>query len=313
MKCTVIFNTMNQIFTLALACYLCLTSPPSLAQVWKYTPLQKEFIAHLSGYSSSTAQPKLKARSSSTERAQARRYLIARIEELGLEAKRQAYVQPNIHPLIDLFFDPFQGANVYTILPATQKSEEYVLIGAHFDTELNCPGAIDNGSGLALIYTVLHQMRSLQVRKRNLIVTFFDQEEEHLNGSRAFAQFLKDEKLKIHSVHTFDTIGWDGDGDKAVELESPSPALDTLYRRVAKQMNIPVYTTKVNASDHEAFRDYGFNAMGITDEYAGGDFAPYKDTPQDTYDTVNFDFLATSTQLVYEVIKTLISHENDAP
>lgn len=110
-------------------------------------------------------------------------------------------------------------------------------------------------------------------------------------------------------MHTFDTIGWDGDGDRAVELELPTPDLEQHYKSVAARLSIPVHVTRVNSTDHHSFRLLGYDAIGLTDEYANGDYAPYKDTPDDTYDTVNFEFLASCTQLVFETIKDIV--END--
>lgn len=263
---------------------------------------QQSLIADLSG-------DQLGPRSTYRQRKQARLFLSNIIEELDLEVRYLKYVQPNIHPVIDVFLAPFKGQNVYTILPATAPSGAYVLIGAHFDTERNCPGALDNGTGITLIYSVLKKLKAVESRNKNLIVVFFDQEEEELNGSRAFANYLKEQNWQVHSVHTFDTMGWDRDQDYAIEIENPSVQLDSLYRQIGRKLNIPVYTTQSISSDHTSFREMGFNTTGVTDEYVGGDYSPYKDTPKDTYDKVNFAYLASSTNLVFEVIKSILQDE----
>lgn len=268
--------------------------------------MQKKIIAELSGERSLDENKVLLSRSHKEQRNLARSYLSNLIDQLDLKPLQHEYTQPNISPIIDLLFEPFRGANVYTKLSSTNHSEEYIVLGAHFDTELDCPGAIDNATGVTLIYTVLKQLTQLHTRNKSVIVVFFDQEEEELNGSRAFAQFLKDKGLKIHSVHTFDTIGWDGDGDRAVELELPTQNIEKYYQKIAQKLKIPMHITKVNASDHYSFRALGLPVTGLTDEYVHGDFAPYKDTPKDTYDTVNFEYLASCTQLVFEVIKSMV-------
>ena len=42
------------------------------------------------------------------------------------------------------------GANVYTILPATEPSNDYIVTGAHYDSPEDSPGANDNATGCAL-------------------------------------------------------------------------------------------------------------------------------------------------------------------
>ncbi|MEQ9468723.1 MAG: M28 family peptidase [Ekhidna sp.] len=267
---------------------------------------QQQMIGELSGKYEWNGKS-LNARSSSEERNLARDYLKDKIRSLGLEPKEHTYLMPNLNPLIDLLFAPFKGANVYTILEATEKIDEYIVLGAHFDTEVGCPGAIDNGTGVTLIFSVVKKLQSLDYRSKNIILIFFDQEEEELVGSQAFARHLKKEGLKIHSVHTVDTIGWDADGDGTVELELPSAELEMVYTQVSQRIGQTFHLTRVNSTDHHSFRKLGYPAIGLTDEYVNGDYAPYKDTPQDIYETVNFEFLAKSTVFVYEVIKEIIN------
>ncbi len=267
---------------------------------------QKKIIAELSGHISLKNGKTISSRSTKEERHFTREYLSGIISSIGLKPEYQEYKYPNVNPIVDLLFEPFKGANVYTILPSTSPSDEYIIIGAHFDTERNCPGAIDNATGIAIGFGAIKQLAVLDRRNINVILVYFDQEEEDLIGSQAFAQKIKKEKLKIHSVHSIDTMGWDRDNDKAVELELPTDDLKNRYTTAGKKLGIPIYTTKVNSTDHHSFRELGFNSTGLTDELVHGDYAPYKDTPKDTYETVNFEYVTSSTKLIYEVVKELI-------
>lgn len=271
---------------------------------------QQLMIGQLSGEFPLSDGSVLRSRDLPENRQIARQYLMSKIKEMGLEPKLQSYRMPNLNPLIDMLFSPFRGANVYTIIPATNASDEYVVLGAHFDTELNCPGAIDNATGSTLIYSVGKMLNSLDVRRMNVIIVFFDQEEEELIGSQAFAKYLKSEELTVHSVHTFDMVGWDEDGNKEMELELPTEALEKVYREKATEMGIPLYVTSINSTDHHSFRQEGFPAIGINEAYGKRDTTPYKDTPDDTYQTVNFEYLAGSSLYVYEVINEIINGSN---
>lgn len=267
---------------------------------------QKKIISELSGFTKLEDGTTIPSRSTKEERQLTRDYLTQLIASIGLTPELQEYRLPNVNPLVDLLFDPYKGANVYTILPATQQSDQYIVIGAHFDTERNCPGAIDNATGIAITFGVIKKLTALKERNVHIILVYFDQEEEDLVGSQAFAQKLKKEAFNVLSVHTLDTMGWDRDGDHAVELELPTEFLKQTYTAVGKKLGIPIYDTKVSSTDHHSFRELGFQATGLTDELLNGDYAPYKDTPKDTYDTVNFEYVASCTTLVYEVLKELI-------
>jgi hypothetical protein len=267
---------------------------------------QKQIIAELSGHIKLKDGSVIASRSSKQEREQARVYLLDLFKSLGLKPERQTYTLPNVNPLVDLLINPFKGANVYKVLPATQASDMYVIVGAHFDSERNCPGAIDNATGTAISFGVIKRLANLKNRKVNAILVYFDQEEEELIGSQAFARKLQKEAYKVLSVHTLDTMGWDRDDDHAIELELPTEDLMQLYQTKGAQLGIPIHITKVNSTDHHSFRELGFNATGLTDEYVNGDYTPYKDTAKDTYETVNFEYVASTTELLYQVLKHII-------
>ena len=267
---------------------------------------QKMLVAELSGHRIPEDGRPIAHRSTKEERQLTRDHLSRTISSLGLRPELQEYTLPNVNPLLDVLFEPYRGANVFTVLPSTTESDAYIVIGGHFDTERNCPGAIDNASGIAIGYGVLRKLIGLKERSVNVILVYFDQEEEDLIGSQAFAQKLKREEFNVHSVHTMDTMGWDRDDDKAVELGLATAFLEKTYIEVGKELDIPIVVTNVGSSDHVPFLDLGFNATGLTDELTTGDYAPYKDTANDTYETVNFNYIATSTELVYEVLKKLM-------
>ena len=270
---------------------------------------QKEIIGILSGEFKLKDGKRITSRWSNKEKTIARSYLKNLIVNIGLEAEEQKYVLPNVNPALDLLLSPFKGTNVYAILPSTTKNEEYVILGAHYDTGCrNCPGAIDDASGVTLAFSVFKRLSLLKRRDKNVVLVLFDQEEEDLVGSRAFAKYLKNEKFNVHSVHTFDMIGTDNDSNREMELELPTKELENVYRIHAKKFNIPIYTIDINSTDHHSFRELSFNAVGVNEAYGKSDTTPYKDTPKDTYDKVNFEYLASSTLFVLSVLTEIISN-----
>ncbi len=270
------------------------------------TPMQQEIIAKLTGKKPIKDSLFLKQRATVDERKVTVDYLSDCLKKLGLVVDNHHYKTTNGNPFIDLLFLPLRGINVSATLPATTDSNTYIVFGGHYDSERGSPGAIDNATGIALSLAIAYKLSQLKERPYHFIVVFFDQEEDDEIGSKAYAKLLKRSTKKVHSVHTLDMVGWDENGNNGLELELPPPALETVYRKVAEIHNIPVYSTKVSSSDHKSFIDQGFDALGISEEYVKGDTTPYYHSPEDTYNTVNFKFLATSTHFIFQVFKTLM-------
>jgi Zn-dependent M28 family amino/carboxypeptidase len=229
-------------------------------------------------------------RASAQERIAARTFLVERLAELGLAAQLHDYAG---------------GTNVFVELPATTGSDRTVIVGAHYDTVPGSPGASDNGSGTVAVLAIARYLTEVPCRNAPVTFVFFDQEELGLFGSRAFAQTLSPQDVR--AVHTIDQVGWDDDGDRVIELEQPTQTLEAEYRAAAVIAGAPVSVTATGGTDHEAFRDQGFAAIGLTEEFAGGDTSPFRHLPGDTVSTVDFDYLLLSTQLAAQVVMSEIS------
>jgi len=194
------------------------------------------------------------------------------------------------------------GTNVWTTLDGANAASPTIVIGAHFDSVSGSPGANDNATGVALVLAAARYLHAVPCRTVNVIFVFFDQEEVGLLGSDGFAAMLADSSLDVQAVHTVDQMGWDMDGDRAIELERPSPGLSELYAAVAEQGGyaIPMVVTQTGSTDHVSFRKYGFPAIGLTEEFVSGDTTPYYHQPGDTFATVDFDYLrSTSVMMNY--------------
>lgn len=105
--------------------------------------------------------------------------------------------------------------NVLAYIPG-RRSDEYVIIGAHFDhlgvdetlaNDKIYNGADDNASGVSAVLQIAHAfILSGQKPLRNVIFAFWDGEEKGLLGSKYFVQhcpFLK----QVKSYLNFDMIG----------------------------------------------------------------------------------------------------------
>jgi hypothetical protein len=258
---------------------------------------QMEIIGKMTGEEEIEAGCLLSSRASEDDKLKVRTYFKDIINQLSLTPMEQAY---------ESSLDGELGTNIYTILPSTNGSDEYIVLGAHYDTDGNSPGANHNASGVALAYTVVKKLSELDTRNKNILLAFFDDGQGY-RGSRAFAAKIKAEGLNVHSAHTVDQIGWDSDEDKAIEIERPTEELKAIYEAKGEELGITIHTTNVGSTDHSAFRSEGYNAIGLTEEYRNGDTTPHINQPTDTYNTVNFEYLASSTDFTFRVMRHLLS------
>lgn len=224
-------------------------------------------------------------RATFTQRETARAYLVQQLAALGWSPEQHTFNN---------------GINVYATIPATTGSEPEVIVGAHFDTVTGSPGANDNASGAAVVLALARYLRETPCRTAPVTVVLFDLEETGLFGSRAFAGTRT--PSQVRAVHTIDQVAWDADGDRRFEIEAPPPALADEWRAAAQRAGVTVTETTTEGTDHQSFRDAGFAAVGLTEEYVGGDTSPYRHTAGDTASTVDVSYLALAARLTADVV-----------
>ena len=225
-------------------------------------------------------------RAAPTQRDAARTFLADRLAVQGWTPSVEAYAG---------------GANVTADIPATAGNAKRIILGAHFDTVATSPGANDNASGVAVVLAVAGLLADVPCREAPVTIIFFDQEELGLFGARAHAQSVS--PGDIAAVHTIDQVAWDDDGDRVFELELPTAALEAEWRAAATELGgVSLVRTATSGTDHEAYRDRGFAAIGLTEEFVGGDTSPHRHETTDTPDTVDTDYLVLATRLTAQVI-----------
>lgn len=262
---------------------------PDPAPPW-LQPMQDEIVARLAGAMPIAPGVTLPDRATAANRAATRDYLIEQLDTLGLGGQSHTYSET--------------GTNVYAALPATIDTERTLVVGAHFDSVPNSPGANDNATGVAMVLALGRWLQTLPCRDVNVLLVLFDEEEIGLVGSNAYAAWLVTQPLDVLAVHTIDQMGWDADGDRALELERADEGLFEQYEAAEPVApgTTPLVPTQTGFTDHVSFREYGFDAIGLTEEFVSGDTTPHYHLPSDTYPTVDLDYLASSTALLHVTI-----------
>jgi hypothetical protein len=130
-------------------------------------------------------QPKIPAAAMTAEDAMLVHRLLAR----GKRVRMHMVLTPRTLPDVD-------SANVIAEIRGSEKPEEIVLIGAHLDSWDLATGAIDDGSGVAMVMETMRLLKEMNLRPRRTIRAVLFMNEE--NGLRGGLQYAKDHGKEKH-------------------------------------------------------------------------------------------------------------------
>jgi aminopeptidase YwaD len=208
-----------------------------------------------------------------------------------------------------------------------------LLIGAHYDTVSESPGADDNASGLVVLLEVASRLRMRPLVRPVWLVAFCLEEQDRL-GSQAFASRLKAERRELAGAIILECVGFakseagTQQAPAAVPIAVPTQGdflaivgneasrsmvlqLEQEARRCAAQLKTLSLVVPgrgeamphTRRSDHASFWDAGYPAVVLTDT---ANFRnPHYHRETDTVDTLNLEFLsdvaATVTATVIQI------------
>ncbi len=271
-----------------------LCGAPDIAPEWLET-MQSDVVGKLSGAEPISTGVTLSDRSGTQARARTQLYLEEELRALGYDVQVQQ------------FQGSAPGSNIY--VERMGEGPGTYIFGAHYDSVADSPGANDNATGVAAVLATARMLKDQEDCLQNgVMFAFFDQEERGLVGSRAFAAQLVTLGTDVRGVITVDQLGWDEDGDRRMEVEVPATGMLSAFRETIERrgLDVEVVETDTVGSDHTAFREQGFAAMGITEEYVSGDTTPHYHLSSDTFETVNIAYLSNSTRVLAAHLSDLV-------
>jgi hypothetical protein len=195
-----------------------------------------------------------------------------------------------------------------------------LVIGAHYDTVPDCPGADDNASGVAVMLEAAREFAERNLKGGAVQFVAFDLEEFELDGSRAYAALLHQSKQQVYGMISLEMVGmtrpeagtqqypsliapfYPNRGD-FIALVGSSNSLKFFWKtrqafRQVKDLRshallVPGrgrFIPDTRRSDHASFWDQGFPAVLITDTSFFRN--PYYHTPEDTTEKLDIPFMA---------------------
>jgi hypothetical protein len=201
---------------------------------------------------------------------------IARTLEKNVPVTIELNVQNRYH---DESLDSF---NVIAEIPGTDKADEVVMLGAHFDSWHAGTGATDNAAGSA---AMLEAMRILKVTgltmRRTVRLGLWTGEEQGLLGSRAYVkqQFADAETMQLKPAHAKLSAYFNMDNGtgaiRGVYLQSNEAVRPVFAAFMSPFENFGMTTLAIRntgATDHVAFDEVGlpgFQFIQDPVEYSG--------------------------------------------
>ena len=157
-------------------------------------------------------------------------------------------------------------ANIIATIPGAGPEKAPILLGAHYDTCGDTPGADDNAAAVAILLRVAETL-SRQACERSVVLAFFDAEEPpyFLSSSMGSIRFYEDQRTgPVHAAIILDLVGHDVPVDGLEDLlfitgAESDPRLEMAVRSSEPESGlrtVPTLNSYVgDLSDHHIFRE----------------------------------------------------------
>lgn len=230
-------------------------------------------------------------------------------------------------------------ANLEVEVRGRDRSEEIIIIGAHYDSVHGSPGANDNATGVAALLALARRFQNHPGTRTVRFVTFANEEPPFFQtddmGSRVYARRSKRRKESIELMMSLETIGYFSDQPGSQSYPPPlnfvyphvgnfiafvsntenSRWVETIVHLFRQQVKFPSegaalwgWIPGVGWSDHWAFWKEGFPAIMVTDTALFR--YPFYHTAEDTPDKIDYERLAHVVAGLQVVIASLLNRSD---
>jgi len=192
--------------------------------------------------------------------------------------------------------------NTLAEIKGTEKSNEYVMLSAHFDSWDGGTGATDNGTGTLIMMEAMRLLKKFYPHpKRTILVGHWASEEEGLNGSTAFVEDHPEIVKNLQALFNQDNgtgrvvhLSGSGYADAKDYLTRWLAAVpDTIKNRIKTEFPGHPGNGGSDFASFDVVGAPGFELGGVS--WAYGAYTWH--TNRDTYDKVVFDDLKNNAML----------------
>lgn len=250
-------------------------------------------------------------------------FITARFRELGYTVREESFLA-----------NDKQVMNIEAELKGARKPDEIVVIGAHYDSPPDSPGANDNASGVAATLELARQFKETKPVRTVRFVAFVNEEPPFFQtdkmGSRVYAANARKRGDKIVAMLALETIGYYSDmpgsqqypppfnllypdtgnfigfvgnlGSRSLVRDSIKTFRDTT-RFPSEGLAAPSFIKGVGWSDQWSFWQEGYPGIMITDT-APFRYPHYHES-SDTPDKVDYERMARVVAGIARVAESL--------
>lgn len=250
-------------------------------------------------------------------------YIEDSLKKVGYDLKSQEYV-----------VQMRKVRNLIAEIHGGSQASEIVVIGAHYDTVYDCPGADDNTSGIAALLELARSLKGSHPSRTVRFVAFVNEEPPWFQtddmGSLVYAEHAHKLKENIVAAISIETIGMYSDAEGSQRYPSGFKSLypskgDFIafignlgsrglvrgavhsFRASTKFPSegsaVPAAIPGVGWSDHWSFWEEGYPAIMVTDTAIFRN--PNYHQPTDQPDTLDYDRMARVVHGLVRVVADL--------
>jgi hypothetical protein len=211
-------------------------------------------------------------------------YIESTFLQYGLDTHRQVYGSRDFR-------------NIIADIKGKNRTEEIILVGAHYDTVWLSPGADDNASGVAVMLELAKLLAGHQFVKTIRFVGFTNEEQPFSNtelmGSRVYTRHAFEHRENIKVMYSLEMLGYYSDEKSSQQYPAPLQWLYpdrasfiafvantgsglSLYRSLCAFRKYSLFPVQglimpeqlipdIRRSDHASFWDMGYPAIMVTD------------------------------------------------
>ncbi len=256
-------------------------------------------------------------------------YITDRLKNCGYVVKEQKYS-----------VETMSVTNIEAEIKGTEKPEEIIILGAHYDSIYSSPGADDNGSGVASVLEFARLFSEIKTKRTIRFVFFASEEPPYFRsenmGSYHYAIRCKERHENIKAVLILETLGYyseDANSQRypiAFPLGYPEKgnfvsfvsnlnsqkllkkcvsAFRSTTNFPSQGVSAPEWITGIDWSDQMYFWKNNYQAVMITDTALYRN--PYCHTGADTPEKLNYPYFARVVAGLENVVAALANYETN--
>ncbi len=215
---------------------------------------------------------------------------ISRIMDDGMSVTLRINIQNKEYP---------EGTTVYNAIgeiPGTDKKDEIVMLGGHYDSWHDATGATDNGIGSSMMLEAVRILTALQIKPRRTIrVALWSGEEEGLLGSLAYVKqhfgSFEEQKPEYAKLDAYFNIDSGTGKPRGAGVFGPASAAEMVREAMMPFEDwgfmgvLASDSRRTGGTDSTSFNNAGLPGIGLAqDPFDYGSFTHH--TNLDTYERI---------------------------